>query len=119
MAAGRPSPELGSELEQRIKSFAEAWVKQSRNASKEAANRMAAHLGFSILTTHARQKIRELAERCDPRDPAAGEAALEPWLGVIDAVGESEQLLSRNVNLSLVCDHLMICAGRRLLAAAH
>ncbi len=118
MASGRPAAGLGAELADRIKAFAEKWVKDHPNASKEAANRMAAGLGFSILTTYARQRIAGLAADGEPGALADAEARLDPWLGVIDAAADAERLLSNNVNLSLVCDHLTASAGRRLMAAA-
>ena len=38
------------------------------------------------MQQYARQKIAELSAKADANDPIAAEAALEPWLGVIDAL---------------------------------
>ncbi|MEX0652778.1 MAG: DNA polymerase III subunit, partial [Phycisphaeraceae bacterium] len=103
---GRPHGELGAQLAERVDGFAKAWVDQHANASKEAANKLAAQLMATLICTHARRRIAIAAERCTVDDPAAAEAAMEPWLGVIDAVHEAMGMLGSNVNLSLVCDHL-------------
>jgi DNA polymerase-3 subunit delta' len=103
---GRPAPRLGADLAERINGFAEAWVKHHDNASKEAANKLAAGLMFSLIAVHARQRIAQRAEDCDPADPESAEALLEPWLGVIEALRTAESRLLSNVNLGLVCDGL-------------
>lgn len=118
MAQGQPDAAMGEQLAQRIKAFAESWVKQYPNASKEAANRLGASLGFSILTTHARQHLAQRGTQCSAGALIESQASLDPWLGVIDAVHQAEGLLGTHVNLSLVCDHLMVTVGRCLLAGA-
>ncbi len=85
LVRGRATPALGADLAERINGFAEAWVKRHDNASKEAANKLAAGLMFSLVATHARQQLDRLAEACDPADPAEAEARLTPWLEVIEA----------------------------------
>ncbi len=106
LGQGKPAGEMGAEMADRINAFAEGWTKAHANASKEAANRLAAGLMWNLLTTYARRRIGELAEGAGVDDPAGAEAVLEPWLTVIDAVTEAERLLTSNVNLSLVCDHV-------------
>ncbi|MFP4144600.1 MAG: ATP-binding protein [Phycisphaeraceae bacterium] len=106
-ASGRPRGELGSQIAERIDAFAKEWVSRHDGASKEAANRLAAGLMWSLIASHARTRIAELAPQCPAGDLAASEAALEPWLGVIDAVQEVQQLLASNVHLGLACDHLV------------
>ncbi len=106
LARGRAEPSLGTDMAERIGGFAEAWVKQHKNASKEAANKLAAGLMFSLVATYARQQLGKLAEMCDAADPEAAEAALLPWVGVIDALGVAEARLNSNVNLGLTCDGL-------------
>lgn len=114
-AAGRPTPgEFGAQLAGMIDGFAKEWVDRHDNASKEAANNLAAGLMGSLIATHARERVAQLAEQADPADPVAAEAALEPWLRAIDAVSEAGRLLSTNVNLSLVCDWLAVRLARVL-----
>lgn len=106
LGRGRPVPRLGADMAERINGFAESWVKNHANASKEAANKLAAGLMFSLVATHARQQLDKLAEACAPADPGDAEARLRPWLGVIDALRTAESRLGSNVNLGLVCDGL-------------
>ncbi|MEO1235276.1 MAG: DNA polymerase III subunit [Planctomycetota bacterium] len=106
LARGRAVPTLGADMAERINGFAEAWVKNHDNASKEAANKQAAGLMFSLVAVHARQEIDRLAATCDPAGPDAAEATLTPWLDVIAALGVAESRLGSNVNLGLVCDGL-------------
>lgn len=115
---GRATPGLGSDLADRINGFAEAWVKNHANASKEAANKLAAGLMFSLIATHARQQLDRLAASCDPADPIVAEQQLEPWLAVIDALRVAEQRLGSNVNLGLTCDGLAATIGLSLRGQA-
>ncbi|MEM0914276.1 MAG: hypothetical protein AAGK09_06650 [Planctomycetota bacterium] len=105
LAQGKPAPTLGGDLYERVQAFAEAAVKKHKNASKEAANRVAASLAWSIVARHAHRRLTAEADAATPRDlPAA--ARLERWAAVLDAVHEAEGLLASNVNLSLLCDDL-------------
>ncbi|MEM9419119.1 MAG: DNA polymerase III subunit [Planctomycetota bacterium] len=106
MARGRAVPSLGTDMAERINTFAEDWVKNHKNASKEAANKLAAGLMFSLISTYAREQLDKLSEQCDPADPESAEAQLLPWVGVIDALGVAESRLGSNVNLGLTCDGL-------------
>jgi len=107
MARGEAQGELGGRLAKLIDDFAKAWVKDRPKASKEAANKLAAGLMWSLIASHARQQLKALSARCEADDPIADEAVLSPWLGVIEVLREAEGLLASNVNLSLVCDHLV------------
>jgi DNA polymerase-3 subunit delta' len=107
LARGQPQGELGGHIAKMIDDLAKAWVRDRPKASKEAANKLAAGLMWSMIAAHARQQLRELAEHCEASDPITNEARLEPWLGVIDALREAERLLASNVNLSLVCDYVV------------
>jgi DNA polymerase-3 subunit delta' len=117
LAEGRAQGLLGGQLAKMIDDFAKAWVRDRPKASKEAANKRAATLMWSLIAAHARQRMQALAGTCDPADPIAGEATLEPWLGVIDALRETERLIGSNVNLSLVCDHLVSQIDRAMAGA--
>ncbi len=107
---------LGETMSELIKAFAESWVKTHKNASKEAANKRAAALMWSLIAQHARRRLRDTAESIDPADPVAGDRAVQPWVGMIDALDESERHLASNVNLTLTVEHLVsrmtrACAG--------
>jgi DNA polymerase-3 subunit delta' len=117
MARGRPQGELGAQLAKLIDDFAKAWVGDRPKASKEAANKLAAGLMWSMIASHARQQLHALSAQCEANAPIASEAQLEPWLGVIDALREAERLLATNVNLSLVCDHVVSQMDRALVPA--
>jgi len=106
LARGKPAPTLGSDLAEAVGGFADAWVKAHDNASKDAANRLAAELCFGAVASLARHRLHAAAADAPAGDEPTAEAHVAPWLGVIDAVTASQGLLGRNVNLSLVCDHL-------------
>jgi DNA polymerase-3 subunit delta' len=114
MAQGRPQGELGSQIAGMIDELAKAWVRDRPKASKDAANRLAAGLMWSMIAAHARQQVHEQSGRCEPDAVIDNEARLEPWLSVIDTVREAERLLATNVNLSLVCDHIVGTIDRTL-----
>lgn len=106
--------DLGQEMKEMIDGFAKRWVDEHTGASKEAANRMAAAVLWSIIGQYARQQIHKLASQCAASDPVANESVLVPWVGVIDALTQAEHKLARNVNLGLVTDHLVSLIYRAL-----
>lgn len=105
---------LGPQIAELINGFAERWVDEHPSASKDAANKQAAGLMWTLITQYARQKIGEAAARATPGDPIAAENAMEPWIGVIEAIGEAEKNLASNVNMGLVCDALVATMHRAL-----
>jgi DNA polymerase III subunit delta' len=105
---------LGGQMAQMIDGFAKAWVDAHAQASKEAANRQAAGLMWSLISQYARGQLAKAAEAGGGGDPDATEATLAPWLAVIDALSEAERELATNVNLGIVCDHLASRMGRAL-----
>ncbi len=109
---------LGPQIGELINGFAERWVEEHPSASKDAANKQAGGLMWTMITQYARQKIAEIAAKCDATDPIGAEAALEPWLGVIEAVGDAERNLASNVNMGLVCDALVAQLHRALAPVA-
>jgi hypothetical protein len=115
LAVGRFPLSLGRQIEAAINDFATRWVEEHENASKEAANKLAAGLMWVLITQHARRKLADLAAQVT--GPEA-EAALEPWLSVIDAVGNAESELATNVNLGIVADHLVSRLARAFRAEA-
>lgn len=118
MPQGRYPVDLGAQMAKCIDTFAVQWTKQHENASKDAANRAAAGLMWSILTTHAQTRITEVAQTVDPADASGSEAALDPYVGMIDAVTTAERALDSNVNLGLICDHLVSLVYRALSGTA-
>jgi len=105
---------LGPQIAELMNGFAERWVDEHPGASKDAANKQAAGLMWTLISQHARQKITELAAKADASNPIAAEEAVEPWLGVIDALGEAERNMGSNVNVGLVCDALVASLHRSL-----
>ena len=117
-AQGRPTPGLGQMLYDYIDTFAGDWVKAHDNASKEAANKQAADMMWSLIANHARSRIAELTSQCDPDDPIVSEAMLNPWLNVVEATNEAQLLLASNVNLSITCDNVAVRIMRSLATAS-
>ncbi len=113
MRDNRCDPELGARMASLIETFAKQWVDRHDNASKEAANRRAAQLLWSMIGRHARGRLAETARQCTG-EPVSDEPRLEPWLAVIDALQETERDLAAHVNISLVCDHLVSRMSRSL-----
>lgn len=111
---GPPDGTLGAAIAERVDGFAKQWVAAHKNASKEAANRQACALMGSMISNFARRQMADRAAQCDPEDPGAAEAALSPWLAVIDAVEEAQQQIAANVNLTLACAGLGASIGAAL-----
>jgi DNA polymerase-3 subunit delta' len=99
--------QLGATIASLLGAFAEAWIEQHPAASKLAANQLAASLMWTMITQHARQKLADAAARHAGHDVMQQEAALEPWIRVIEAVGEAERNMVSHVHLHLVCDTLV------------
>jgi DNA polymerase-3 subunit delta' len=107
MARGRLPVELGRQIQQWIDAFATRWVDQHDNASKDAANKLGAALVWSMLARQARTRLAQALASPAP-------AAAQPWLAMIDALTDAERELGANVNLGLVCDHLVLTLARAL-----
>lgn len=109
---GRPAADLGTLMAKLIDDLAKTWVDRHANASKEAANKMAADLMFTMIAQHARRAIDHTAPRLPIDDPGASEAIMQPWLNVIDSLSRAERELASNVNMGLVMDHLVAMMAR-------
>ena len=105
MTNGEYPAELGIQMKELIDDYAERWVKDHTNASKDAANKQAASLMWLLISQRARTRIAELAPGTD--DPSIADQTLGPWLNVIDALTDAERDLFANVNMGLVCDHVV------------
>ncbi len=113
-AQARPTADLGQQIFSFIDTFASEFVKAHANASKEAANKLAADLMWSLIATRARARLAQLAQNCAPDDPINNEQILSPWLAVIDATEQAQKHLGSNVNLSITCDHIAVALTRSL-----
>lgn len=105
--AGRYPTDLGAAIGAMMEEFAKTWVERHEKASKDAANKLAATLMWAMITRYACGKVRAQAAKVEAGDPVAGDAALEPWLAVIDAVTEAEREIGANVNMTMVADHMV------------
>lgn len=103
LASGRAAPAFGDESAARVEAFAEHWVKSHANASKEAANKLGADLLAQLVTAEAQAGLRQYADNVPAGDPIAGDVALGPWLGTIDAVSVFRGRLGTNVQFKLAC----------------
>ena len=117
MTHGKFSTEFGKQMLEFINEFAERWVKNHANASKDAANKQAAALMWSLIAQHAMRQISQKAVELGSEDPLVIELSLEPWLSVIETLGGIERELASNVNMGLVCDHLASLLYRTLSPA--
>ncbi len=107
LAAGKFDAALGGEMRQMIEDFAEAAIQDDDQASKDAANRRAASMMWMMIACHVRKRLGEALTPTPRGDIARQEAAAGPWLAIIDALREAELNVAANVNLGLVCDHLV------------
>lgn len=98
--------ELGKTMAGMVDAFAKRWVEAHDGASKEASNKQAARLMWSLISQYARQRLVALARGAD-QGPEQSEGILKPWLSVIDGLSQAEAEVAANVNLGLVCDHLV------------
>ncbi|MFK7959263.1 MAG: ATP-binding protein [Phycisphaerales bacterium] len=103
---------LGDTMAGLVDEFAQAWVKQHKNASKDAANKDGAAALLALLGSMAR---RDLASRI-----ADGQDA-DPSIQRIEALRECEAMLAGNVNLKQALEGLMVAwaaAGDAMVAAS-
>ena len=90
---------MGQTLGELVESFASAWVKANRNASKDAANKDGARHVLALLAAHARRRLDDsCAEGGDPSRA----------LAMIDHLRDAERQLASNVNLKHVLENLVV-----------
>jgi len=118
MGRGDYPDELGGQMSKMLNEFAETWVKRHVNASKDAANKLAAALMWRLIAQEARTRMFDRAEQCDPADPELTQRKMSPYLGVIDALKQAEFEMRSNVNMTLVSDHLVSMIYRALRGQA-
>ncbi len=110
MNRGKYPAELGDLFHESVNSFAEAWVKQHDNASKEAANRRATGYLLGLVMQQARLAIKANAASVQghtPQDREQAEQKLHPWLNVFDAAGQCDSELAANVNMRIALEHFV------------
>lgn len=113
---GRGGADLGGIMAELQDDFAQRWVEKQENASKEAAHQLAARLMGSMIGQWLRRAMAQEAAALGAADPADAEERLEPYAQAIDALGQAQEELAANVNVSLVCDHLASMLQRALAA---
>jgi DNA polymerase-3 subunit delta' len=112
---GRYPVEMGATMARLVDDWAAAWVEGpgGKNASKDAANKMAARQMFRLVTEHYRSRLRHAAARGED------EAPLRRALAAIDLAGEAERQAEASVNAVFVMDNLVAqLAGLSAQAAA-
>ena len=107
-ASGRAVPELADACTEAIKGYADAWVKDHANASKEAANRQAADLLAHLFAREARTHLEAAARGCPVDDPIANERRVAGPLAAIAAVDTYRERLGSSVNLGLATAELAL-----------
>ncbi|BAM02900.1 DNA polymerase III subunit [Phycisphaera mikurensis] len=107
-AAGRAVPDLADAANDAIKGFAESWVKENPQGSKEAANRRAAALLAHLLAREARDALAAAARGCPADDPIANERRVAAPLRAIEAIDRYQERLDGSVNLSLATAELAL-----------
>ncbi len=90
---------MGETMARLVEEFAVAWVKNHKNASKDAANKDGARHLFSMLSSHVRSKLVQRV--------LAGHDATT-WASVIELVREAERELESNVNLKMLLENLVV-----------
>ena len=107
--------DLGATLAGLVDEFAESWVKDHKNASKDAANKDGAAHVLSLLAAWAPFSLdsgtkawarRHMRDTAESHAGGGEEADIERWTTYIDIIREAESMLMSNVNAKLVFEHL-------------
>lgn len=94
---GRFPDALGPTIASLIDAWAKARVDETKNASKDIANKAGADHMFALLANWARRRLRAAAARNADPEPAAH---------AVDLIDEAQRRLEANANMSLVFDNL-------------
>lgn len=97
--AGRFPIELGQTMSKLVGAWAEQWVSEHKNASKEAANRAAVRHLATLLAGRYRERLGAAAKRGD-------ETGCEAAARAIDAVTRGERDVAVNVNMGQALENL-------------
>jgi DNA polymerase III subunit delta' len=117
LTRGEFNPAMGSRMSALMSGFAEDWVKNHKNASKDAANKVAAELMWSLITQQMRKAIKARAAKATPGSPESVEELTLPYARAIEAIDLAERELHANVNVAMVCDHAVSLLARALAPA--
>jgi DNA polymerase III gamma/tau subunit len=90
---------MGETLGKLVEEFAQGWVKNHKNASKDAANKDGARHMLALLASHARRHLHATIEST---------GAAERWGDVIQLVRECERQIESNVNQKLALENLVV-----------
>lgn len=96
---GRFPVSMGETMASLIDEFAAAWVKNHKNASKDAANKNGTRLMLTLLASYVRQ---QLATACEHGDN------LESWLTYAELLRAAELQAYSNVNLKMLLENLAV-----------
>lgn len=96
---GRFAVSMGETMAALIEEFAVAWVKNHKNASKDAANKDGARLMLAMLGSYARQRLREACERG---------GNVDRWMVLGDVLRDAERQMYLNVNLKMLLENLAV-----------
>ncbi len=97
---GQYSPELGALMADLVNKWAEAWVDEHDNASKEAANKDAAAWMFRLVGSYLQRRLAEIARA------NKGPESLEPILAMFERLREAESEIDANVQAAFVMEKL-------------
>jgi DNA polymerase III subunit delta' len=106
---GRYPAAMGEALAALVEEFADTWVKNHKNASKDAANKDGARYMLAVIASYARRRLRHAAENG---------AEFERWTALIDVLRDAERLMYANVNLKMVLENVVVQWTQRMAVAA-
>jgi len=95
---------LGPAMATLVDEWAQAWVKEHENASKDAANKAGASRLLGMLAERSRLALRDVAAR-------GGDA--EPALRAIELIEATRRDIASNVNQKLAFEHLAVGLASR------
>ncbi len=98
---------MGEAMAELTASFATAWVRNNRNASKDAANKDATAYLISLLAAYARRRLAE----------ATGDEARRR-IEVVELLRDAERQIAGNVNMKQALENLVVQWARVEQAAA-
>ena len=106
LAQGRFPVAFASATAALIDTAAKAMIEGDSRASKESANREALSILLRIIAKTARDAMRKDADHA------------EPWAEAAEAIRSAEVLITQNVNMAFVMDHLALGLHDALSAPA-
>lgn len=108
VTAGRPAPGMGATMAELVEAFAQAWVKDHANASKDAANKAGVRYMLSLLGEHCRSRLRQVSAEAASMDIDEVDRRLAPYMAGIELIQQAEANLESNVSPPLLLDNLCV-----------